>query len=116
MGVVVQAGHDDVDEGGGEAFRQRRRDGRTNTTSNLVSDEVGRYTVEGHEAHHELPHEHAKSVHVAKETLGPARKQLGRRPRTFTMVQPRYTFNRWIFGVADGTLTQGHGVLVLITA
>jgi hypothetical protein len=80
MGVVVQAGHDDVDEGGGEAFRQRRRDGRSNTRFYLESYEVGRYAVEGHETGHELPHEHAKSVHVARGGLSPASEQLGRRP------------------------------------
>jgi hypothetical protein len=46
MRVVVQAGHDDFDEGGGEAFRQRRRDGRTNAGFDLVSNEVRRYTIE----------------------------------------------------------------------
>ena len=80
MGVVVQAGHDDVDEGGGEAFGQRRRDGRSNTRFYLESYEVGRYAVEGHETGHELPHKHAKSVHVAESGLGPASEQLGRRP------------------------------------
>ena len=82
MGVVVQAGHDDVDEGGGETFRQRRRDGRTNATSDLSIDEVGRNAVEGYHARHELPHEHAKSVHVAGGGLRAASEQLGRRPRS----------------------------------
>ena len=82
MGVVVQAGHDDVDEGGGETFRQRRRDGRPNTGFDLVSDEVGRNAVEGYHARHELPHEHAKRVHVAGGGLRAASEQLGRRPRS----------------------------------
>ena len=80
MGVVVQACRDDVDEGGGEAFGQRRRDGRPNTRFHLDSNKVGRYAVEGQEAGHELPHKHAKSVHVAEGCLGPASEQLGRRP------------------------------------
>ena len=77
MGVVLQAAHDDVHERGGETFGQRRRNGGTNTRFNLQSYEVGRYAVEGHEARHELPHKHAKSVHVAQGCLSPTSEQLG---------------------------------------
>ena len=53
-------------ERGGETFRHRRRNGGTNTRFNLKCYEVGRCAVERQQARHELPHEHAKSVHVAQ--------------------------------------------------
>ena len=80
MGVVVQAAQDDVGEGRGETFRQRRRDGWTHTSFDLVPNEIRRYTIERHHARHKLPHEHAKRVHVAEGGPIPAREQLGRTP------------------------------------
>ena len=77
MGVVVQAGHDDVDEGGGETFRQRRRDGRTNTTSDLRIDEVRRYIMS---SHMNTP-KACMSLEVVLD-LRAANEQLGRTPRS----------------------------------
>ena len=88
MGVVLQAAHDDVDERGGETFRQRRRNGGTNTRFNLKCYEVGRCAVERQQARHELPHEHAKAYMWLKVDLAPPVSSSGAHHASVVAVLP----------------------------